>query len=153
MAEKTESIYTIPLRKEWLKGPRSRRSNRALTTVRNYVKRHTKASNVKISKGVNQTIFAHGFKKPPGKIKVQVEGDLEMLTIKLPGEFIPKKVEKKTGVAGLKERLTGKPEEEKKEEAPKEEKTEEATSEEKIKGAVEKVKKEQKKSEKKEQKK
>lgn len=128
MAENIERIYNIPLRREWLKEPRSRRSNRALMTVKNFVKKHTKAEEIKISKGVSDFVFSRGFKKPPGTIKVEVQGDLTKVFVKIPGEVIIKKEEKKkTGIASLKEKLTGKPEEEKKEETPKEEdKTKEA---------------------------
>ena len=127
MAEKAneiERIYTIPLRREWLKEPRSKRTNRALRTVKDFVKKHTKTMEIKISKGVNELLFSRGFKKPPGKIKVEVKGNLLKVEVKLPGEVTIKKEEKKKGIAGLKERLTGK-EPEKKEAEEKEEKTEE----------------------------
>ena len=122
MAENIERIYNIPLRREWLKEPRSRRSNRALMTVRDFVKKHTKAVEIKISKGVSDFIFSRGFKKPPGTIKVEVQGDITKVLVKIPGEVIIKKEEKKkTGIAGLKEKLAGKPGEDKKEEKSKEE--------------------------------
>ena len=145
MAETIERIYTIPLRKEWLKEPRAKRSNRAIRTVKLFVKKHTKAEDVKISKGVNELIFARGFKKPPGKIKIEVKGDPMKVTAKLPGEVIIEKDEKKTGVAALKDRLTGKSGEAKKDELKSklEEKVKEATSDEKVKEAIEKVKKQE----------
>ncbi len=114
MAEKAtsvERVYTIPLRTEWVREPRSKRSNRAIRTVREFVKRHTKAKDIKISKGVNELIFSRGFQKPPGKIKVEVSGDREGVQVKLPGEVMLEKKEKKKGLAaGLKDRLTGKEE-------------------------------------------
>ncbi len=133
MADVIERIYTIHLRREWLKEPRSKRSNRALREVRGFVRKHTKAKGMKISRGVNELIFSYGFKKPPGRIKVEVRGDLEMVDVKLPGEVIVKKEEKKKGVAGLKERLTGKTQKEKKEEKkePEEKETKEEKAEEK----------------------
>lgn len=155
MAEKTseakglERIYTIPLRRGWLKEPRSKRSNRALREIERFLKKHTKANKIKFSKGLNELIFSRGFKKPPGKVKVEVKGDFETIQAKIPGEVIEKKEEKKTGVAGgvagLKERLMKKEGEEKKEELKNkvEEKAMEATSEERIKETVEGVKKEE----------
>lgn len=142
MAEKTERVFTIPLRKEWLKEPRSKRSNRAMRTVREYVRKHTKAKAIKISKGVNEFMFSSGFKKSPGKIKIEVEGNIELMNVKIPGEVIIKKREKKTGVAGLRERLSGKAGENKKEEIKPEaeEKIKEAISEEKAKESAEKAK-------------
>jgi large subunit ribosomal protein L31e len=114
MADKIERIYTIPLRRKWLKEPRSKRSNRALRTVKDFIKRHTKAEEIKISRGVGDFIFSRGFKKPPATIKVEVKGDLTGVDVKIPGEVIVKKEEKKKGIAGLKERLTGKGEEKEK---------------------------------------
>jgi ribosomal protein L31E len=152
MAEKTsdiERIYTINLRRGWLKEPRSKRSNRAIREIKVFLKRHTKANRIMISKGINEMIFARGFKKPPGKIKVEVKGDLETLQAKIPGEVIIRKEEKKTGISGLRERLAGKKKEGEKEElkGKVEEKIKEATSEEKVKEAVEGVKKGEKESE------
>ncbi len=155
MAEKTktvgiERIYTIPLRREWLKEPRSKRSKRARMEVEKFLRRHTKSNQIKLSKGLNELIFSRGFKKPPGKIKVEVKGDFEILQAKLPGEVIEKKKEEKKGVAaGLKERFVKSEEDIEKEKLKKkvEEKIKEATSEEKIKETVEKVKKEESKTE------
>jgi len=150
MAEKTndfQRIYTIPLRRDYLKKPRSKRSNRAIREVKEYVRKHTKTSEVKVSKGLSELIFSRGFQKPPAKIKVEATGDMMSMIAKLPGEkIIAKKEEKKSGISGLKDRLAGKPAEETKE-AVKEavdEAAKEATSDEKIKEAAEKVKKEEK---------
>ncbi|UCC92130.1 MAG: 60S ribosomal protein L31 [Candidatus Aenigmatarchaeota archaeon] len=152
MAEKTktsdiERIYTITLRRDYSKGPRSKRSNRALRNVKEFVRKHTKTREIKISKGVNEFLFSRGFKKPPGSIKVEVEGSLESVQVKLPGEIIIKKEEKKKGIAGLRERLTGKPGEEKKEEPKKEEKPKAEEKEEKKPEVKEPEKKETKEKE------
>ncbi len=124
MAE-IERIYTISLRRGWLGEPRSKRSNRAIRDIRDFVREHTKAKDIKISKGVNELVFSHGFQKPPKSIKVEVKGDLERVEVKLPGEVITRPEEKKKGIAGLKEKLTGKKEEKK----AKEEKTEDVEAE------------------------
>ncbi len=113
MAEKTktseiERIYTIPLRRDWLKEPRSKRSNRARREVEKFLRKHTKSNEIKLSSGLNELLFSRGFKKPPGKIKVEVKGDIESVQAKLPGEVIEKEKKKKTGIAGLKERFTKK---------------------------------------------
>ncbi len=116
MAETIERLYTIPLRKEWLKEPRAQRTKRSVRTVRVFIKKHTKADVIKISKGVNELIFSHGFKKPPAKIKVEVHGDKSRVDVKIPGEvIIKKKEEKKSGIEGLKDRFAGKTGEDKKE--------------------------------------
>ena len=119
MAEKTiERVYTIPLRSEVKKEPRSKRSNRAIREIQAFVRQHSKAKEIKLSKGVNELIFSRGFQKPPGRIKVEVRGDIERVDVKLPGEAIEEKKEKKkTGIAGLRGRLA--PKEEGKKEAKK----------------------------------
>lgn len=149
MTEDIERIYTIPLRSSWLKEPRVSRANRSIRTIRVFLEKHTKAKDMKISKGINEMIFAHGFKKPPGKITVEVKGNRDLIQVKLPGEKIElKKAAPAKGIAGLRERLAGKaaegkPKEEKaeeKKEAPETEKKEEPKKE---------VKTEEKKPEKK----
>jgi large subunit ribosomal protein L31e len=107
--EKTiEKVFTVPLRSEWVKEPRSKRSNRAIREVKIFVSRHTKSKDVKISKGINELIFSRGFQKPPSRVKIEVSGDLEKVMAKLPGEVIEEKIEKKEGaIAGLRERLGG----------------------------------------------
>lgn len=113
MAEKTEKkagierLYTINLRKEWLSTPLPKRSKRSVRVVRNFVTKHTKSKNIKLSKGINELILKRGFKKPPGKITVEVKGDREEVLAKLPGEVIVKRKEEKPkgGMAGIKERL------------------------------------------------
>jgi len=62
-----ERIYTIPLRKEWIKVSRNKRANRAIKAVREFVKRHMKTENVKIDRKVSEFIFSHNIKHPPGK--------------------------------------------------------------------------------------
>ncbi|MCX6818093.1 MAG: 50S ribosomal protein L31e [Candidatus Aenigmarchaeota archaeon] len=107
MAEKAiEKVYTIPLR-GWMKEPRSKRSNRAIREVKIFVTRHTKSKTIKISKGVNELIFSRGFQKPPRRIKVEVKGDKETVQVRLPGENLQEKTEKKSFAKGIKDRLGG----------------------------------------------
>ena len=71
MAE-TEHVYTIPLRS--VKSvPRWRRTNRAMSEVRDYLSKHMKtpAENVKIDKSLNEALWARGDEKPPQKIRVR----------------------------------------------------------------------------------
>jgi len=71
MAE-TEHVYTIPLR--IVKSvPRWRRTNRAMTEVRDYLSKHMKtpAEDVKIDKSLNEALWARGDEKPPQKIRVR----------------------------------------------------------------------------------
>ena len=67
-----EKIYVIPLRRDFLKAPKYKRTERAISTIREFLIRHTKAEQVKIGKYLNLEIWKHGRKNPPGKIKVKV---------------------------------------------------------------------------------
>jgi large subunit ribosomal protein L31e len=64
--------YIIPLRKEWLKVPRWRRSKRAVDALQDYVQKHTKTENVRVSTWLNEAIWKHGGKNPPAKVEVEV---------------------------------------------------------------------------------
>jgi ribosomal protein L31E len=156
MAEKieskgTERLYTINLRSEWLKVPRSMRTKKSIRVIKAYVEKHTKSKEIRISKGINELIMKRGFKKPPGKITVEVKGDLEKMQVKLPGEvIIGKKPEKpKGGMAGLKDRLLAEKTDQGAAPITKKElketikkKVEEETTKEKVKEIAERVKKE-----------
>jgi large subunit ribosomal protein L31e len=147
MAEKTiEKVYTVPLRSGWVKEPRSKRSNRAMRDLKAFVLKHAKTKDVKISKGINELIFARGFQKPPSRIKVEVSGDKEIAQIKLPGEVIEDKTEKKGGIAGLKDRLTGRGEDKKGKDSKKalKERVEKELTQEKVNALVGKAVKEEK---------
>jgi len=76
MKEK-EFTYTIPLR-EALNVPVTKRANKAVKIVRNFLSRHTKASEIKIDSSINEVLWSRGIKKPPRRVKVRVvkEGDV-----------------------------------------------------------------------------
>ena len=65
-----ERIYVIPLRRRVMKVPKWRRSKKSINVIRNFIEKHMKTENVKISKEVNESIWQRGSKKPPAKIKV-----------------------------------------------------------------------------------
>lgn len=105
MAE--EKIYTIPLRREFLKAPKYKRSKRAISAIRNFLIRHMKADEVKIGKYLNLEIFKHGRKNPPPRIKVKAVKDkikvkdkeMEIVKVELinaPVEVKEEKIEKET---------------------------------------------------------
>tara|TARA_Y100000310_G_scaffold344780_1_gene459472 strand:+ start:9962 stop:10426 length:465 start_codon:yes stop_codon:yes gene_type:complete len=115
MADK-ERIYTIPLRRTFLKSPKYKRTFRAVKTVRAYLTKHLKSDNVKLGKYLNQELWKRGMKNPPSKIQVKVIQDGETFKvdhINAPVEEPKKETKKKS----LKERLgaKGKPEEKKEE--------------------------------------
>ena len=131
MAE--EKIYTIPLRREFLKAPRYKRSKRAISAIRNFLMRHMKAEEVKIGSYLNLEIFKHGRNKPPGKIKVRAVKDkvkvkdreLEIVRVDLINAPIALKEEK------IEKKKTAKKEEIKVEETKAEAKVEEQEKEKK----------------------
>ena len=98
MAE-NELIYTIPLRRNWMKAVRYKRGQNAIKTIREFLKRHTKADEIKIGKYLNEYVLSRGFRHPPHK--VQVKAVKEKIKVKdkeieiLRAEWINAPVEKK----------------------------------------------------------
>ncbi|MBW3004619.1 50S ribosomal protein L31e [Candidatus Woesearchaeota archaeon] len=134
-----ERTYTIPLRKEWLKSPKYRRAKKAVTAIKEFLIKHMKSEDVRLGKHLNEELWKHGIKNPPGKVKINVQKDEKgVVRAELFGKEIiveKKKEEEKKGIATkVKETITGKKddkrlpvkkkkkaEEEKKEEPAKEE--------------------------------
>ncbi len=75
-------IYTIPLR-DAFNAPRSKRVNKAVKVVKNFLLRHTKASNVKLDSSVNDHLWKRGIRKPPRRIKVKVKKEEDSVTAEL----------------------------------------------------------------------
>ncbi len=101
-----ERVYTIPLRKA-LRAPRTRRAKKAIKLVREFLERHMKGE-VKIGKSINESVWARGIQKPPGRIKVKavkkdgvIYAELLGTEIKLP----EKKAEKKEKTEGKAEKV------------------------------------------------
>src|SRR3990167_2192180 len=100
-----ERLYTIPLRKEFSKAPNYKRTSRAITAIRDFIKRHMKNENVKIGKHLNLEMWKHGRKNPPARIKVKAvlekikekDHEIEFVIVELPHVKIelPKKEKKK----------------------------------------------------------
>ncbi len=80
----TEQIYTIPLRdvKEY---PMWKRSNKAIKVIRAYLSKHMKVEEdkIKISSALNETVWEHGIRKPPNKIRVKAVRSDEGVTAEL----------------------------------------------------------------------
>lgn len=71
-----EREYVIPLRLNFLKVPRYRRTNKAIKTIKEFLAKHMKVedrdlSKIKIDMYLNQEVWFRGIKKPPVKIKVK----------------------------------------------------------------------------------
>lgn len=74
--EKLEREYTIPLRKEWTKVPRYKRTAKSIKAIKEFIAKHMKVTNrdlnnVKIDSYLNNEIWYRGSQTPPAKITVK----------------------------------------------------------------------------------
>ncbi|MGB0653253.1 MAG: 50S ribosomal protein L31e [Thermoplasmatota archaeon] len=65
-----ERIYTIPLRKAH-HGTRSKRANRAIRDVRNFLTRHMKSEDIWLDNEVNEALWSRGKFRIPSRIRVR----------------------------------------------------------------------------------
>jgi len=94
--------YTVPLRREYLKTPKWRRAEKAVSTLRSFVERHSKVEEIKIGRWVNESIWKRGAKNPPSRVRVDVKRIEDSVTVELSElprkakqKEIPEKVEEK----------------------------------------------------------
>lgn len=96
--KKEERVYVIPLRRSFLKVPKFRRTEKAVNTIREFIIKHMKASDVKIGKYLNKDLWSRGHQKPPGKVKVvAIKYDKSIVKVEIFGapEEKPKEEKKK----------------------------------------------------------
>ena len=90
-----EKLFTIPLRKQWLKVPKNKRAKRSINTIRAYLSRHMKIpeTEVRISPKLNDSVWIRGAGKPPGRTRIKASFDAEagMVFASLPDEVFPMK--------------------------------------------------------------
>ncbi len=102
-----EKLLTIPLRREWLKKPRVHRTQRSVIEIKSYLFKHMKATDVKMSELLNESLWKGGSKIPLNKVKLKASKDEKgVVTLMLPEEKIV--VEEKKGVAAKILRRKGK---------------------------------------------
>ena len=115
-----EKIFTIPLRKQFLKAPIYKRTKKAKIALREFISKHMKVSldNVKIGHNLNTFLWSKGKKNPPSKIKVKSMIVEDKAYVELPNcdVNLPQKEIKES----LKEKILGKKKEDSKEEQAKE---------------------------------
>jgi len=75
----------VNLRDLWT-GPKDKRAPKAVRTLREFVKRHMKVDNVKVSNEINQEIWARSIQKPPRKLKIRAVKDKEGQVIVFPAK-------------------------------------------------------------------
>jgi len=104
-----ERVFTIPLKKAFRKS-RKRRIPYAVRLVKEFLKRHMKAEDVKLGKHLNEELWKGN--KPPRRIRVKVFLDGKIAKAELIGftfeEFKAEKFEGKGKKEKLLERLGGK---------------------------------------------
>ena len=71
-----EREYTIPLRKEWTKVPRYKRTAKSIKAIKEFIAKHMKVPNrdldkVKIDSYLNNEIWYRGSATPPARISVK----------------------------------------------------------------------------------
>lgn len=109
-----ERTYNVPLRKEFMKAPKYKRTMKAVKALREFLQRHMKCENVKIGRYANMELHKCGRRHPPHHIQVnavktteKIKGkDIEIVKAELVGAPVEKKEPS----------LEKKPREEKKEE-------------------------------------
>jgi len=62
--------YVIPLRRKSSTVPKWRRSKKAMSVLKDFVKKHMKSDIVIIGNELNENIWENGIKNPPGKVSV-----------------------------------------------------------------------------------
>ena len=118
--EKTlERIYNVPLRKEYMKAPRWNRTKKAVTALRQFLAKHMKSEDVRLSKALNESIWKHGIQNPPHHVKVKaVKDDKGVVRAEFAGAEKPASKKNKTETKA--DKKAAKVKESKKEEAQKE---------------------------------
>jgi large subunit ribosomal protein L31e len=100
-----ERVYNVPLRKEFRKVPRYKKTKKAMTALRQFLAKHMKSDNIKISNDINMIVWKDGIKNPPHHIKVIAKkDDKDIVTVELFG----KKEEKTAKEAPKKEEKVAK---------------------------------------------
>ncbi len=62
--------YVVPLRTKCRTAPKWRRSKKAVSVLREFIKKHMKTDEVILCSELNEHIWANGSKNPPGKVSV-----------------------------------------------------------------------------------
>lgn len=72
LKEKSEAVYVIPLKRVYWGGSRRSRGRRAVRIIREFIKRHFKATRVILDESINEYIYSRKIEKPPRRVMVKV---------------------------------------------------------------------------------
>ena len=129
-----ERTYNVPLRKEFQKVGKWRRTEKAVKALREFVSKHMKSENVIIGKYINQLLWESGIKNPPHHVKVTAQkddkGKVTVELTELPAR-VKRELEKEKGLKKKKEEKEAKKKEEEAKKAEEAKKEEEKKKEEK----------------------
>jgi large subunit ribosomal protein L31e len=83
-----EREYVIPLRSNWSKVARYKRTAKAVDTIKKFVAKHMRVierdeNKVKLDTYLNNELWHRGMKKPPAKVRVKVKRDGENVIVEL----------------------------------------------------------------------
>ena len=102
-----ERVYNVPLRKEFRKVPRYKKTKKAMTALRQFLAKHMKSDNIKISNDINMIVWKDGIKNPPHHIKVIAKkDDKDVVTVELFDKKQEKVAKKETKTPVKEEKAT-----------------------------------------------
>ena len=79
-------VYVVPLGLAFEAQPK-KRAKKAITLIKQFTTRHMKATDVRISVEVNELIWSNGIKRPPRRIRLEMERDEDgLVSVKLAKE-------------------------------------------------------------------
>ncbi|MFH1316668.1 MAG: 50S ribosomal protein L31e [Candidatus Woesearchaeota archaeon] len=70
-----ERTYNVPLRKYFIKAKNYKKTNRAVSGLREFLLKHMKGDKLKIGKYLNLKIWENGIRNPPHHLKVEARKD------------------------------------------------------------------------------
>ena len=73
--ETMERTYNVPLRMEYQKAPSWNRTKKAVTALKQFLSKHMKSEDIRLSNNINKELWKHGIKNPPHHVKVTVSKD------------------------------------------------------------------------------
>lgn len=100
-----EREYNIPLRKEFSKAPRYKKSSKSIRAIKEFISKHMKTDNVVIGKYLNQEIWKNGPKNPPSKVSVKAVKEEDKVKVELVGAPEEEVKEEEPKKKSIKEKL------------------------------------------------
>jgi len=86
MSTRTEPLtrtYVVPLRRAF-EAPKYRRTKVAVRVIRDFAKRHMKATQVKLDEDLNELLWSRGIGNPPRRLSLLMDRDEDgLVSVKL----------------------------------------------------------------------